>query len=595
MKKIITFIIIILGISQINAQVIDCVVGPSGVAPQQMTIDFTPPAAPCGAFVSYEIWGSETETGTYSLAGTILVAGTTSFIHNIPSGGGSIWYYYVVFNYSCGITPPEISNTATNEFTNANIQILNVDVQTDPNGILITWQQSPYSQTVGYEIGILQANGTVISLGTTSGIANTTFFDVFSLPSVDINYTISIVDGCGNPSSFNPLAYSQVLFTGVEQDRCDQLITLEWEPFVYPYGSAPSLTYNILVANNGDTTVAGNQGLTATDFNFLDFNDGDSLSFRIEVIDASNQVRSTSEWRPVFANIVQPPTEFFIEFLTVNAQNQIDIYYYIDTLAEIKNFKIKNSAQDVSRPNNVIRKDDYDFGTRNNPHKFPFKADTITDPNSGSYYYQIVANDSCSEDHFSTIGRTIFLKGTLDDFFLNRIEWNDFELENANVSTYRLYRDFGAGMQLLETFSTGENLYMDNVEDYHNQSGTFCYRIEADYSIPIPNETDASYTTSSNTFCLEQRPSVYIPNAIMPNGINNEFRPVIVFGNPTNYSMRIYNRWGEMIFETNSPEVSWLGTKNGDYVVSGGYAYNISFSASDGTTVEKKGIVSVVY
>ena len=86
-----------------------------------------------------------------------------------------------------------------------------------------------------------------------------------------------------------------------------------------------------------------------------------------------------------------------------------------------------------------------------------------------------------------------------------------------------------------------------------------------------------------------------MPNAIAPNGVNNEFKPVIVFGNPTNYSMKIFNRWGELIFQSNSPENGWFGDKNGTKVVSGGYPYNITFKASDGTDVQKTGIVTVIY
>ena len=254
---------------------------------------------------------------------------------------------------------------------------------------------------------------------------------------------------------------------------------------------------------------------------------------------------------------------------------------------------MKNDKLDVLNPNNQVRKDDFDLLTKNNPHKY--NQDTVTDPNSGAYYYQIVANDSCNTDHFSTKGRTIYLEGELIDFFLNKVKWNAFELENANISTYRLYRDYGAGMQLVQSFSPGENELEDNVEIYYNQSGRFCYRVEADYTIPIPNEGTASYTTSSNTMCLEQRPSVYIPNAIAPDGINNEFKPVIVFGEPSQYSLKIFNRWGELVFESNQVQVGWDGTKNGNKVVSGGYPYNISFVARDGKTINKSGIVTVVY
>ena len=594
MKKLITLIILIFGLASLNAQVIDCVIGPAGTAPSQITIDFTPPAVPCGPFVSYEIWGSEDENGTYSLIETILVEGTHTSIHNIPSNGGAIWYYYIIFNYNCVGNPPILSNIATNEFTNANIEIQNIDIQYNPFCINVSWEQSPYSQTVGYELGILQANGTVLTVGTTTSITDTSFCDVIPNPANDIDYVVSIVDGCGNPSSFNPNAYSQIILKTPDQDRCGQLITLSWETFIYPYENAPNLTYNILVSVNGiDTVIAGNQALNATDFNFFDFIDGDTIYFRIEVIEDDGTVRSTSEWQEIFAQIVQPPTDFFIEFLTVNDQNKVDVYYYIDTLAKIKNFKIKNSAQDITHPDEQIRKDNFDIATKGNPHKYGI--DTITDPNRNFHYYEVVANDSCNENHYSTKGKTIWVHGNLEDFFLNKIEWNEFELENANISTYRLYRDFGAGMQLVQTFSPGETGILDNVEEYHAQQGTFCYRIEADYTIPIPNEADANYTTKSNIFCLEQRPSVYIPNAIAPNGINNKFKPVIVFGNPTNYTMRIFNRWGEVIFYTNNPDEAWLGTKNGNPVVTGAYPYNISFTASDGTPIHKTGIVAVVY
>ena len=77
-----------------------------------------------------------------------------------------------------------------------------------------------------------------------------------------MNYTISIIDGCGNPSSYNPDPYCQVLISNLTQDRCEQLISIEWEQFEYPYGGNPDLSYNILVGNGPDTTVVANQALS---------------------------------------------------------------------------------------------------------------------------------------------------------------------------------------------------------------------------------------------------------------------------------------------------------------------------------------------
>ena len=96
MKKIFIILTIIFSIFRINAQVIDCVTGPAGTSPQQITIDFTPPSAPCGPFVSYEIWGTDDDVnGTYSLIETITVEADHQSVHSLSSSDGSIWYYYV--------------------------------------------------------------------------------------------------------------------------------------------------------------------------------------------------------------------------------------------------------------------------------------------------------------------------------------------------------------------------------------------------------------------------------------------------------------------------------------------------------------------
>ena len=76
--------------------------------------------------------------------------------------------------------------------------------------------------------------------------------------------------------------------------------------------------------------------------------------------------------------------------------------------------------------------------------------DTVSPPYNESRYYQIGANDSCNTDFFSTIGRTIYVEAFLNDFFKNEIAWNAFELENAVVTNYKIYRDYGDGLQFVQ-------------------------------------------------------------------------------------------------------------------------------------------------
>jgi len=58
---------------------------------------------------------------------------------------------------------------------------------------------------------------------------------------------------------------------------------------------------------------------------------------------------------------------------------------------------------------------------------------------------------------------------------------------------------------------------------------------------------------------------IYVPNTFTPDndGINDYFFPVLDGYDPLNFKMMIFNRWGELIFESGSPESKWDGTYKG--------------------------------
>jgi gliding motility-associated-like protein len=74
----------------------------------------------------------------------------------------------------------------------------------------------------------------------------------------------------------------------------------------------------------------------------------------------------------------------------------------------------------------------------------------------------------------------------------------------------------------------------------------------------------------------------YIPNTFTPDGdlYNNNFKPIFTAGfDPYNYNLQIFNRWGELIFESNNPSIGWDGTYGmyGNQVQSATYSYRIRF------------------
>jgi gliding motility-associated-like protein len=72
----------------------------------------------------------------------------------------------------------------------------------------------------------------------------------------------------------------------------------------------------------------------------------------------------------------------------------------------------------------------------------------------------------------------------------------------------------------------------------------------------------------------------YIPNSFTPNGDerNNTFKPIITSGvDIFNYSFYIYNRWGQVIWESYNPNTGWDGTFNTIMCQDGVYTWKLKF------------------
>ncbi|MFN3917257.1 MAG: PKD domain-containing protein [Flavobacteriales bacterium] len=94
--------------------------------------------------------------------------------------------------------------------------------------------------------------------------------------------------------------------------------------------------------------------------------------------------------------------------------------------------------------------------------------------------------------------------------------------------------------------------------------------------------------------------TLYAPNAFTPNGdgINDLFEIKGEAINEANYNLKIFNRWGEMVFESNSLSKGWDGrTKLGENVPLGIYVWKITatdvFDKTD-TPLEFTGHVSLI-
>jgi gliding motility-associated-like protein len=89
-----------------------------------------------------------------------------------------------------------------------------------------------------------------------------------------------------------------------------------------------------------------------------------------------------------------------------------------------------------------------------------------------------------------------------------------------------------------------------------------------------------------------------IPNAFTPDGdkYNERFAPVF-FGNGKVLQMTIWNRWGQIVFQSNQANASWNGTRNADGespCPMDVYLYLMEIQMSDGSITTRKGQVMLI-
>jgi gliding motility-associated-like protein len=131
---------------------------------------------------------------------------------------------------------------------------------------------------------------------------------------------------------------------------------------------------------------------------------------------------------------------------------------------------------------------------------------------------------------------------------------------NASFGHTTAIWDFGDGTILNDTISKLLHTYND----------TGHYKVNLAISNPFGCTDTISYTIIIDPIFI-----IYIPDAFTPNGdnINDAFGPS-VYG-IKEFEMKIYDRWGQIIYHTTEKDKPWDGTINNNETQAGVYTYSI--------------------
>ena len=120
-------------------------------------------------------------------------------------------------------------------------------------------------------------------------------------------------------------------------------------------------------------------------------------------------------------------------------------------------------------------------------------------------------------------------------------------------------------------------------------SPVFKGNTEETYAIEIETNTGC-ITIDTQSVKIIKGVDIYVPTAFTPNGDgkNELLRPTLMGVQELQY-FRIYNRWGQLLFETKTKRDGWNGKINGKPQATGVFVWEARALGVDGKIYSQRG------
>jgi len=156
---------------------------------------------------------------------------------------------------------------------------------------------------------------------------------------------------------------------------------------------------------------------------------------------------------------------------------------------------------------------------------------------------------------------------------------------------FPLHVDYGGNFNGVPTFSWSPATGLNNAQSW-NPTAILQNDITYIVTVTTPQGCQAKDSVSVIVF---KGSAVYVPTGFTPNGDGrNDFLRGLYVGIKKVYYFRIYDRWGQQIFSTNSLHEGWDGTIRGVKQQTGTYVWMLKAEDLAGKVYEMKGISTLI-
>ena len=211
-----------------------------------------------------------------------------------------------------------------------------------------------------------------------------------------------------------------------------------------------------------------------------------------------------------------------------------------------------------------------------------------------SAIYKVLGIDECGDSSkFTLISQSILLDVSLTNQYYPLLQWNKYIEWSEGVKEYIVERNSGNGLVEIDRVASSDSNYIDPLPSL-NCLPNLEYRITALRNKTVGVDSSWFNNSCSNVDDPGVKTKVFIPNAFTPNGnnLNELFKPEGIF--IANYTMKIFNRWGEKIYEGQGCGSGWDGIYRSEIVPGGVYVYIVNVKGTDGKWYPFSGDVTVL-
>lgn len=399
--------------------------------------------------------------------------------------------------------------------------------------------------------------------------------------------TLAVIafDDCGNDASFSGTATT--MFAEASYTECSLDAMVSWSEYEGWDEGVAQYRIQAFVDGDGPELMGETDGNST--FFLAEVEPNKEYCFYIEAVSAGNQVNATSNSDCVTTQYPSISSIVYLSSVDVIDASTLEISILQDVTAVGTTYRLSRARENGSYLEIATLEQTED--------QFLTYTDEGLDARSIEYSYRFEAYDGCGAlIGQSNLGTNVVLEVLAEPRELkNYLSWNPYEAWQQGVSEYQIWRKVGsdADFQLYATVGGDTFIFEDDVEQFRDEEGEFCYRVVA---IEAANSFGAPSQSSSYSDCVTQPPIMWIPSAIVLDGQpeNQVFKPVAGFIDLASFRMEIYNKWGQLIFESADIEEGWDGTYRGSRVREDVFRYIIAYSDGSGKPFIEQDVLYVL-